>query len=592
MNGAHTINKTFLCITYFLCLHYSIYCQQPSTNYTLVAPADLYKKGSFIVEKGGLQGINTKKNKQLIPAIYKKVIPVHKELALIIDTNGYYGCYHLKESIPCKYDSMIFCNDSLVVVKSNSKYGLLSINNHELLSTKYKSICINAYGNTLVETFNHYIIVGERLDTIKIDADELNFVDSLYHYSYNNVHVLLNHEGMTIGQGDYNWLFDYKCKLNPNRDTITNLTTIVTSDSLLSFKQNDYWGVVNVFGDTILPAIFDQIFPIKDSLLVFKTGKKYGFANKYGKISLMPFADSLRILNEKSVLFKNNHYWGILDHNGFIKSDTLYECIEEIFTNKCFYTKNKTKNGIIGYDGNLILSCDYPYLLSQTSEGLITVKNESQYLAIVGTEGRQLLDTTYQYQEILDFKRGYARVKKFDKYGFINSEGGLTIATQYPKVGEIVNNRVAVMIKNKWAVVDGWEKMICQPYYSYCSTFVDSVAIASRDNKFLMLGFHGKELFEPKYESISKLYDNRYLVFKGKKAGLINKEGHEIIFTKYDSIVSANDRLLIYKDFGKYGILTLDDVKLCNPSFEKLLLHPTKKEYIILVRGKWNVFQF
>lgn len=584
----------FIILLYLFVIHNKGFSQQLSPSTQVLSTSNLFKKGSLIVQKFGKQGLVSRKKKVIIPIIYKKIIPVQKNLAIVQDTNGYYGCYNSSSvnCIPCAYDSLIFCNDSLFIVKRNFKYGLLTKSNQLVLDIKYKSIFINSYGNTLVEKFNHYAIIRPFGDTIHIEGDELSFVDSLYHYSFNGMHLLLNHEGQTIGQGDKKWMESYDKNVSHDIDTITQSKTFTKPDSLLPFEKDGLYGLANAQGDTVLLPIFDYVFPLKDSLCIFKSGKKYGFANKYGTICLLPYADSLRILNPHSVLYKNNNYWCILDENGFIKSDTLYECIEEVTNNQCFYTQNGIKNGMIGYQGNSIISGANPYLLTRISEGMLTIKNENQYLAIVGKEGRQLLDTSYQYQEILDFQLGYARVKKFDKYGFIDKNGGLTIATQYPQVGTVINNRVAVMIKNKWAVVDGWEKMICQPYYSQITDFTDSVAIASRDGKFLLIDYYGKELFIPKYESIKKLYQNIYVVYKGRKAGLINGNGHEFVFTKYDSIVSANDKLVIYKNFGKFGVLSINDQVLSPPKYENLMLHPQKWEYIVITKGTWDIFRF
>jgi len=551
-------------------------------------PHDQYK----IIKKEKCYGIQ-KKGKWILPCSFDSIYFINHHQAIVIQ-NLKFGLFNAKQSkitIPCIYDSIIVKNDSFCIVKIDQKYGVLTTNNTLKLEILYKNISINPYNLVQALHFNRYKLIGFTSDTLEILADSLKLInDSVMYYAYNDLHHLINRKNELLYKGTKDGLdsiFANIDNINQERKNSSTFCTFYhnTNFKLIKDTSTKKWNIISFTGDTLLQAYYDSLYFVNDSILLFKEGNKFGIIDTQGKIRLSPYADSIIYIKKNYFKWCKKGYCGIIDHNGLLKSDTLFPCFETLPYTKAFKVNYKDKIGIIAYDGTYIVPPISSELVFEFSSGVYVFRDQKKYRALVDSEGIQLLDTFYHYQEICPFYNGFSRVKMYNYYGYINLKGSLTIATQYKMVQDVAQNRCGVKIKDKWAIVDDKENMIAQPYYSEVSTYADSVCIISKNNKFGLIDYYGQELVEPKYDKIYRLKPHVYVAIKGKKAGLINSKGEEFIITKYDSILQANSYWIIIKHYNKIGLIDYNDNIIAPALFNEIMLFNNHKPYALVWRG-------
>lgn len=542
---------------------------------------NIVKKKLELFELKGKQGLKHKSN-IIIPARFDSIFPFQKNYVLVCN-NHLCGIYHIGKGliIPCLYDGFNIINDTLILTSLRGKYGLVTLNYKTLLDPIYKKIEINGYGNTVIQHFKKIKVVSSE-STFEIEADSMKERSYGYDFFYNGCKVSVSNKGDTLLQVS-------DVQESPALKPIETLP-----DHSIKTINFDSVGIYGDFScDTLFEGLFSGSMYWDDSLLIYQTGNRFGLADISPNVLTMPEYQEINPLNRKFLKFKKDGVWGIMDRKGRVVTDTLYDCLQPVTSHKYCKVSLAGKQGIIGYNGLVIIPPYYSYIQKDSSENIYTFYHQGKYLALIDTTGEQLLDTNYHYQEIKKFKNGYARVKKFDKYGFINKRGGLTIATQYHKVcDKVVQERASVLIKGKWALVNSWEKMLAQPYYDSIGHFSDSVVIAVKNKKYLLLDYYGQELCGAKFEKIVKFNSGNYIIISGGKCGVMQKNGNELIFTKYDAITGISKRYIAVKSFDKYGVVNYFGKEIVPIEYEQVILTNRIEGYVLVKNVARSIVKF
>ncbi|MFN8438274.1 MAG: WG repeat-containing protein [Cytophagales bacterium] len=553
---------TFKTIIYCICLSVLLPIQAQ------VFQQNIISKHSVIIKENNKVGLKNRKN-ILIPAIFNQIEPFRKNYALVTDSQQK-GIYELgnRLTMNCEYDSLINVNDSLVKTYKKGLWGLYKINGTLLLENNYKKIEINGYGNTILENFNE-IQFKNKTNALKYLGDSISQKhDSIFVYN-NSFKKFIGLDSTTHSQ-------------NKEQNTIS-------SNYFPDFQASPKTEI----SDTLIKNYSSDFKVFNDSIIVFKQNSKWGFSNFSSTILSPTQFEEVEHLHKNYFKVKQDSLWGITNHKGQLVSTQFFDCIETVKGYHYFKTAINNKYGLVSYNGREIIPCEYDYFKVEISENIKVYTSKGKYLAIVDTTGLQLYDTTYNYQEISDFRKGYARVKKFNKYGFINHKGGLTIATQYVAIADTVSEeRLGVFLRNKWAIVDSWEKMLAQPQYDSVGQYKDSVCIAKKGKKYVLVDYNGKELCKPKFDAIKKWNHKYFIVKNGYWYGILQKDGNEIVYSAYSKIHEIkNDYILVEKN-EKFGLINTKNQLIEELIFDKIELSNSGKIYFTHKKIPINIVKF
>ena len=376
--------------------------------------------------------------------------------------------------------------------------------------------------------------------------------------------------------------------------------------------------------------------PYEKSVLTYKENGKYGLINLEGKQITKPVYDEISSINYKegTFLVKQNELEGIIN----MKGKVIIKCEYESVTSDNYYSENGNKKqagfivskktedgyryGYANYRGTIILNPIYTQL-----ERVTEIANEKGVYFIAFKNGqagllknnKEILN--YEYEDIQHNVLGSIFVtKRNGKYGAVNQEGTTVLYPEYDNVytggmylnalkdkdififdlngnkietnevsktkTENANYYITIDKNNKYKVVDSKDNIIIDKDYTYIEYLPGDYFIVERDPKSGIIDSNGKSVIELKYDSISRINETDILQMeKDKNIALYNLNMKEIVSMDNAIVKEVKDEkayILLYSDtdfkyFDKKGnILTSQNLFENNSLFAKN------------INGKWG----
>ncbi len=295
------------------------------------------------------------------------------------------------------------------------------------------------------------------------------------------------------------------------------------SEELYVVKQNNSYCAIDEYGQKVYPCKFERLGDFKNGSAYYQMENKYGFLTKTGYVHKPEF-DWISDFNTNAIaIFKLNNKFGLIKNNGKIlleaKYDLIQSCTERIYllvfnnlygyysSNACFLSElsfdyEKERN-IRSYTNGTLLK-------------LVRKKNE----ALMDLNGKIVIDFN-TYQEIGLSTSGPIRVKKNNKYGFLDRK--LTA--------------------------------IVQPKYLSASDFEDSVAIVSTKKGYQVINIKAETQMESQYK-IEKAAPGFYLLETDQGNLIADRKGRQL-FSNISSYELYGKFLIIYLDNGEIKIVKI-----------------------------------
>lgn len=376
--------------------------------------------------------------------------------------------------------------------------------------------------------------------------------------------------------------------------------------------------------------------PYEKSVLTYKENGKYGLINLEGKQITKPVYDEISSINYKegTFLVKQNELEGIIN----MKGKVIIKCEYESVTSDNYYSENGNKKqagfivskktedgyryGYANYRGTIILNPIYTQL-----ERVTEIANEKGVYFIAFKNGqagllknnKEILN--YEYEDIQYNVLGSIFVtKRNGKYGAVNQEGTTVLYPEYDNVytggmylnalkdkdififdlngnkietnevsktkTENANYYITIDKNNKYKVVDSKDNIIIDKDYTYIEYLPGDYFIVERDSKSGIIASNGKSVIELKYDSISRINETDILQMEtNKNIALYNLNMKEIVSMDNAIVKEVKDEkayILLYSDtdfkyFDKKGnILTSQNLFENNSLFAKN------------INGKWG----
>lgn len=174
-----------------------------------------------------------------------------------------------------------------------------------------------------------------------------------------------------------------------------------------------------------------------------------------------------------------------------------------------------------------------------------------------------------KYDEIYEhYDNNLIRVRKNDKYGFINNQGKEMIPLIYDNAYNFDQGFANVSFNKQWGVINTkGETVFDFGKYNFIKTLDNldgKIYFAVKQNEQLALFDEQKnQITEFRYESINPIYFSQLLIVGEKgKFGVIDNKGKEIVPIKYDHIYDTLQSLDKYNyDLPQQYIEVTDDDK-------------------------------
>lgn len=382
----------------------------------------------------------------------------------------------------------------------------------------------------------------------------------------------------------------------------TNVNSTPYEKSVLTYKENGKYGLINLEGKQITKPVYDEISSInyKEGTFLVKQNELEGIINMKGKVIIKCEYESVTSDNYYSENGNNKqagfivskktedgYRYGYVNYRGTIILKTIYtqlERVTEIANEKGVYFI-AFKNGQAGLlkNNKEILNYEYEDIQYNVLGSIFVTKRNGKYGA-VNQEG-----TTVLYPEYDNVYTGgmYLNALK-DKDIFIFDLNGKKIETNEVSKTKTENANYYITIdkNNKYKVVDSKDNIIIDKDYTYIEYLPGDYFIVERDSKSGIIDSNGKSVIELKYDSISRINETDILQMEtDKNIALYNLNMKEIVSMDNAIVKEVKDEksyILLYSDTDfKYldkegNILTSQNLFENNTLFAKN------------INGKWG----
>ena len=349
-----------------------------------------YNSNVLRIKKENKYGLINMQGNEILSCEYEEITSIQGlENELITKKEGKYGVVNEegKEILPNIYSEIQnlgkVASEGFIIKNEDNKYGIVDITNKEVLKPEYEAI-------EKIHVGNYYVVTKQ------------------------GKQIVINKEGIEV--------------LNGNYDKIINI--LRNPEDGVIYQKNNKYGVMNLSGESIIEAKYEEIKEGKTGKIIAKENGKYGIIDLTGKTELEFKYNGINY-NEKADLYvaeDENYNNEILDSNynvklsgilidlddekGYIeiRKDDEYKYynlkIEEkneadIFTsNTLFISKKNGKYGFVDKDNKVIVDYIYDDATKQNQYGFAGVKKDGKW-GVINKEGKLIQEPIYSLEDNL-----------------------------------------------------------------------------------------------------------------------------------------------------------------------------------------------
>lgn len=249
-----------------------------------------------------------------------------------------------------------------------------------------------------------------------------------------------------------------------------------------------------------------------------------------------------KVLNEKNEqLFSNYERVEAID-NYDSRQNTWFE-------NNVLRVYQNGKWGLIDFDGNTLLGCNYDEItaLKTVTENFIVKQNGK--VGLVNAKGQEIIKTEYKDIRVLKegYKNEYLVVNDRDNYGVVSTSGSVILEPAYKEIRYLGSaENYAALINDKWSLIKRSGEVI-NDQYNFISIKGDNVVV-EKEGKYGIIKTTGDEKISPTYDNLEYAFSVYYIAKQGDKYGLINIDNATIIPFDYINMYYYEEKTLLVGD--------------------------------------------
>lgn len=373
-------------------------------------------------------------------------------------------------------------------------------------------------------------------------------------------------------------LNDKKEQILTGYESVQAIPTETTADgvpfekTVLKYKKNGKYGLVDIEGKEITKPIYDEISAVlyKEGMLLVQQGDKQGVININGVQVIDVEYDNITVDN----------YYDV---------DTKYQRTGFIV---CQTGENGYRYGYIDYKGDTILKPEYTQI-----ERVTEISDDKNIYLIAYKDGQAgLLKNNkkilnYEYEEITyNAYNDVFVIQRNGKKGIANRSGKINVETKYENitfggiyVNATENGEKKILDLNGNEVTDG--------YISKMPTNDGNHSIVyGEDEIYKVIDNNGNVVIDKNYTYIEEIENNYYIVASRSNNGIVDLTGKSLIDLKYNSIFKLDNTELF-----QANVSSTNTISLINKNMEVITTVDNagievKDNYILLYSEKGNKY--
>ncbi len=386
---------------------------------------------------------------------------------------------------------------------------------------------IDKYNYFVLKTNNNYGVIDNNGNTI-IDAE---YEKIIIPNPTKDVFVCNKGEETFILNSKKEKLFEEYDSVEPIK--LKNIASdLMYEKSVLKYKANEKYGLINFDGKALTKAIYDNIDSIsyKEGELLVKQEEKYGVINIKGKTMIKTQYDNIT-------------------SDDYSNEKDGYKSAGYIVANK---SEDGYKYGYIDNKGKLQLPIEYNEIsrvteIQNENETFLIARKNGQYGLL--KNGKEMLGYEYQAIEYDENSKIFV-LEKTKKFGIANAEGKIIVPVEYTDLelkGEYIyvkkDENKYVYDKSGKAVNIDYNKSIIQ---TDNNEYKITITVNNDKSLYGIIDSNNKQIVEEKYLYIEYVYGN-YFIACGEdgKLGVIDDKGNIVIELNNDVVEKVQGKNII-----------------------------------------------
>lgn len=478
--------------------------------------------------------------------VYKKLNNTEYELEKI-EKYSYFKLYQNEKYgvIDSKGNTLIEATYDVVNIPNPTKAVFVCYYEYNENAGEYKTKVLNEKGEQILTGYEQVLPLMCEESTSNIP-----FEKSVLKYKENGKYGIIDFSGKKITKPIYD-----------------NIESLEYREGSLLVEQNGKFGVININGKQIVKVEYDKIesdayyttendYMEAGFIVQTKTddGYRYGYINKEGKEILnTEYNEINRIVDIKDsenvyLLASKNGKYGILKNNKEIVQN-IYEEIEYNKTNNLLIVQKNSKQGVLTLDGKEILHTDFDYILCTGNK--ITAK-KGENVEIYNAKGEK---QSIKYDNSIETSNSNytITIDAEDKFGIVNKEGQTLIKNKYEYIEYAFETYFIVTENGKVGVIDINKGEVIEFKYDIIQKVKDKdvlQAIISSTNTIEMYNNRMEKQVSIKNATLYT-YDNYIKLISDRDMKYLDNYGN----VTSNKEILKNNKLFAYSKDDKWGFV-------------------------------------
>lgn len=531
-----------------------------------------------------------KKVKIIVPIIVVLIILIAIIIGIIINSNN--KTYELEKIEKYSYFKLY----------KNEKYGVIDDKGNVLIEPIYdvinipnptKDVFIGYYNynetngeyTTKVLNKNNEEILKEYEQVLPLLCEEstsnIPFEKSVLTYKENGKYGIINFSGKKITKAIYD-----------------NIESMKYREGTLVVKQNERYGAININGKSIIKIAYDKIesdayysnekdYTDAGFIVQNKTddGYRYGYINKNGKVILQPeYTEIDRIANLEDIylLVAKNGKYGIIKNEKTI-IPISYEEIEYNKANNLFVVQKNSKQGVLSINGEEILKIEYDYIMCGTNK--LTAK-KGENIEIYNKEGKKQ-DLKYDNTIETSNEDYVIIIDENNKFGLINRKGNTLIDSKYEYLEYAFGKYFIATNNEKVGIIDIDDKTIIDFKYDIIQKIKDKNALQAIISNENTIDIYNNMMIKQVSMNNATLYayENYIRLLSNNDIKYLNNEGNLIS----NKEIFIENSVFAYNKNGKWGFVDKEDKIIVEAKYDIVTEFNSYGYAGICKNDKWGV---
>ena len=311
---------------------------------------------NILVRRQGLYGVVSLKGLEIIPTIYENITFIPGCLIKVYDQNHQFGLFDAggKECIPCKYSNLVYITPDIIILKNDSHYGAVTINNKVKIPFEYDYMNIEE-----ISDGNMYITVSK--------GDKSGLLDRR-----GKIVIPIEHQTIQLYKDGYVTVINEKG---------VGITNILNGQE---FSYNDKFVVIDYLGQGMFAAVDED-----SKVVLMNQNAEVVSEEKYEYISEF---SSDGIANAK----EGEEEYVIIDKEGKkISHLSLKYYLEGIGKGLLIHHAKIDKEALINVKGEQLTDWYSDISSEYIEKGYLVVTTKDSKVGLVNLKGELVLPTIY-----------------------------------------------------------------------------------------------------------------------------------------------------------------------------------------------------